>query len=369
MDGGETLVEHFEKINDPRIDRTKLHKLSDILVIGVVGVLCGADAWEDIVFVAREKEEWLKGFLELPNGIPSADTIARVYARVSPKELEEAFSSWVRGVIQICDGEIVPIDGKRLRASHDHSKGKNAIHMVSAWAQANGVVLGQIKVDDKSNEITAVPELLKLLEIKGCIVTLDAMGCQKNIAEAILKKEADYVFGLKGNQGSALEATKLYFDTTKIPESNQFETVDNDHGRLETRRYSVAPAADLPELSDWPGIQSIARVESTREIKETVSSETRYYIMSISPDAKTAAAAIRAHWSVENSLHWVLDVTFDEDRNRVRRDSAPENLAVVRHLALNLLKKEKTLKTSIKKKRLKCAMSNDYLTKVLAGAI
>ena len=369
MDGGSSLIDHFEKISDPRIDRTKLHKLTDILVIGVIGVLCGADAWDDIVFVAKEKKDWLKRFLELPNGIPSADTIARVYARISPSEFEKAFSSWVKDSIHLSDGEIVAIDGKRLRASHDHTNDKKAIHMVSAWAQSNGVVLGQMKVDDKSNEITAVPQLLELLDIKGCIVTLDAMGCQKDIARAILEKGANYVFGLKGNQGTALEVTKEYFDTTKIPDVHQYETVDNDNGRLETRSYSIAPIANLEELKEWPGIQSIACVESRREIKGVESCETRYYILSILPDVKKAAAAIRGHWSVENSLHWVLDVTFDEDRNRVRRGEASENLAVVRHVALNLLKKEQTLKKSIKKKRFKCAMSNEYLTKVLAGAI
>jgi predicted transposase YbfD/YdcC len=364
-----SLIEHFSGMNDPRIERSRRHKLVDIIVIGVVGALCSAESWEDVQMIAEEKESWLRKFLELPNGIPSHDTISRVFARLSAKEFELRFSAWMRDTAQLTDGEVVAIDGKRLRRSFDKASGKAAIHMVSAWATGNGVVLGQVKVDDKSNEITAIPQLLQVLEIKGCIVTIDAMGCQKDIATQIIDKGADYVFGLKGNQSSTLGAVEMHFDTTKIvPET--LTTTDGDHGRIETRHYQVVEANLIPELANWPGCQSAAMVTSIREVGDTKATETRYYISSLSPSADKVAKAIRGHWGIENSLHWVLDVEFDEDRSRVRKGESPENLAVVRHVAINLLKQEKSLKrASTGRKRLKCCMSNDYLGKVLLGAV
>jgi predicted transposase YbfD/YdcC len=370
MDDSRSLLTHLQGIEDPRIDRSQRHKLIDILVIAVVGVLCGADGWDDIVFIAEEKESWLKKFLELPNGIPSADTLARVISRVSPTEFAAAFSAWMSDVTKLTSGEVIAIDGKTLRRSFDRASSKSAIHMVSAWATANGVVLGQVQVDDKSNEITAIPQLLDLLDVKGCIVTLDAMGCQKEIAEKIVKKKADYCLRLKGNQGNTQEVVKQYFDTTRLGESQQIETVDKDHGRLETRRYAVADAANVPELADgWPHCRSVARVQSTRELVGKVESETRYFLLSFAADVTKSARSIRSHWGIENALHWVLDVEFDEDRSRIRKDQAPANVAALRHLAINLLKQEKTLKASLGKKRLKCAMSNKYLGRVLQGAL
>jgi len=367
MDGPKPLVVHLEGISDPRIERSKRHKLIDILVIGIVGTLCGADGWDDIVFVASEKESWLRTFLELPNGIPSSDTVARVFARISSTNFGKAFASWMADVAELTVGEVVAIDGKTLRRSFDRATNKSAIHMVSAWATGNGVVLGQVKVDEKSNEITAIPQLLKLLDIRGCIVTLDAMGCQKDIAEDIVSKGADYCLCVKGNQGNTEEEVQSYFDTTSIPPGQQLQTVDNDHGRLETRRYFVADVPDVPSLAEWPHCLSIARVESKREFNGKTEYETRHYLLSCKPNVQVAAKAIRGHWGIENALHWVLDVEFDEDRSRIRKNHAPENTAAMRHIALNLLKQEKSLKTSIGKKRLKCAMSNDYLAKVLAG--
>lgn len=359
-----SLIEHFSTMNDPRIERSRRHKLIDIVIIGVIGTLCGADSWEDVEMIAEEKQDWLRKFLELPNGIPSHDTIARVFMRISATEFERCFREWMKDAVELTDGEIVAIDGKRLRRSFDKSKDKSAIHMVSAWASANGVVLGQVKVDDKSNEITAIPKLLEVLEIKGCIVTIDAMGCQKNIAQNIIDQEADYVFGLKGNQGTTLGAVEMYFDTTKNI-SQSITTTDGDHGRIETRTYQVVEADLIPELTGWPGCQSAAMVTSVREIGNQKTTESRYYISSLTPVPEKLAKAIRGHWGIENSLHWVLDVEFDEDRSRIRSGEAAENMAVVRHMAINLLKQEKSMKGSTGKKRLKCCMSNNYLGKVL----
>jgi len=369
MNGRRTLLEHFSEINDPRKERTKLHLLGDILVIGVVGTLCGAEGWDDIVFVANEKKEWLKTFLHLPHGIPSADTVSRVFSRINPRTFSRVFSEWISDVATLTEGEIVAIDGKTLRRSHDRTTGRSALHVVSAWACGNGVVLGQVKVDDKSNEITAIPKLLELLELKGCIVTIDAMGCQTDVAKAIIDAKADYALCVKANQGSTLEAIAERFDTGKIAEGNTLTTVDNDHGRLETRTYQVADSKRIPGLDRWPGCRSVGKVESTREFNGLKSYEIRYFIFSFVPNVTKSAKAIRTHWHIENCLHWVLDVEFDEDRNRVRKEGAPQNLNIVRHTALNLLKNEKNLKTSLGKKRLKCAMSNDYLAKVLSGAI
>ncbi len=363
-----TLVSCLSQINDPRISRARRHNLIDILVIAVVGTLSGADSWENIEVVAQAKEEWLSQFLELPNGIPSHDTIERVFSRICPEEFKVQFSNWMQSAIELTDGEIVAIDGKVLRRSFDRSTNKSAIHMVSAWANGNGVVMGQVKVDEKSNEITAIPKLLSSLELSGCIVTLDAMGCQKNIAEKVLEKDADYLFGLKGNQSGTLGAVEMCFDTTTSENILSFEDTDGGHGRIEVRSHQVISADLVPELSNWPGCKSAVMVTSKREIKDKISTETRYYISSLLPNPEKAAKAIREHWGIENSLHWVLDMTFNEDYSRVRKKNSPENLAVLRHISLNLLKKN-TFKGSLRKKRLMCCASNKYLEKTLSGAL
>lgn len=370
-----TIIEHFGTLEDPRIERTKLHLLIDIVTLTLCAVICGADGPSDIEQYGHEKHEWLKTFLVLPNGIPSHDTIGRVLGRIDPKRFQVCFLNWIQHICHLSSGEVVPIDGKALRHSYDTELDQSAIHMVSAWAATNRMVLGQLKVAEKSNEITAIPELIDALDIAGCIITTDALGCQKEIAYRSIENQADYVLALKGNQEHLYEDVKQLFDTllgqdTCSPVLDYYETFDESHGRIEVRRYWTTSLLDtLRTKEQWRGLQTVGMVESERSLNGNTTIEKRYYILSLPNNARTFGTSVRAHWGIENAVHWVLDVTFREDMSRIRMDYGPENFAVIRHIALNLLRQETSFKGSIKTKRLKAAWNNAYLAKVLGVAL
>lgn len=367
------IIECFSSLTDPRITKKTNHKLIDILVITICGVICNADKWTEIESFGNAKYDWFKTFLELPNGIPSHDTFGRVFAAIDIVEFEKCFLNWTKATFKNTGGQIVAIDGKTLRGSYDRASNKAPIHMVNAWAFKNGITLGQVKTEAKSNEITAIPELLKLLELKGCIVTIDAMGCQKKIAKDIVEKEADYVLSLKGNHSTLHNDVKLLFEDAyqnnfKDLQVDYYKTIDGDHGRIETREYWITEDINwLPGKENWAKLTSIGMVRSYTEIGDDIRSDTRYYICSIEGDAKQFAQASRGHWSVENSLHWVLDIAFREDDSRIRSGNAPGNLSILRNIALNLLKNEKTAKMGIESKRKRAGWDNDYLLKVLCA--
>lgn len=373
---GQTITKHFASLQDPRIDRTKLHALEAILVIAICAIVCGADDWIAVEAWGKAKRKWLERFLELPNGIPSHDTFGRVFARLDPQQFQKCFLSWIRATAKRTHRQVVAIDGKKLRRSHDRTLGKGAIAMVSAWATANRLVLGQRKVKDKSNEITAIPQLLRLLELAGCIVTIDAMGCQTEIVETIVQQNADYLVAVKENQGQLYQDVQDLFAGCRevnfrdVPH-DYHKTVNKGHGRIEIREcWTLSDPEFLDYLRQrgaWKNLQTLVMVRAERRIGHTSSQETRYYISSLENNAKLALRAARGHWGIENGLHWVLDIAFREDESRVRKDHGPENLAVLRHIALNLLKQEPTTKTGIKTKRLKAAWDEDYLLKVLSG--
>jgi predicted transposase YbfD/YdcC len=369
------IEQHFGDLEDPRMDRTKLHKLMDILVIGICAVIAGADNWEDVEEFGEARLEWFKTFLELPNGIPSHDTFNRVFARLDPEQFQACFLRWMKAVSEILGGQVIAMDGKVVRRSHDKGIGKAAIDMVSAWATANHLVLGQVKVDEKSNEITAIPQLLEALEVAGCIVTIDAMGCQTEIAEKIIEQEAQYVLALKENQGNLYEDVVALFDDLEGSQYQAYacdydKTVNKDHGRIEIREcWTISDREVLQHLrgfANWKNLVTVSRIRSERRIGEEQSREDRYHIASLT-GAKRVLKIVRSHWGIENELHWTLDLAFDEDRCRVRKDHGPENFALLRHIALNLLKQEKTCKRGIKGKRLLAGWKQDYLLKVLAG--
>ena len=368
------IIDHFLELEDPRLNRKKDHLLIDIVTITICAVICGADDWVAISKFAIAKQMWFKTFLKLPNGIASHDTFGRVFSLISPEEFQKCFRNWIESIVSVFDNEIIAIDGKTIRRSHDKGIGKSAIHMVSAWASQNRLTLGQIKTDEKSNEITAIPELLKMLEIKGCIVTIDAMGCQKTIAEQIIDQKGDYVLALKGNHGNLLDSVEKvfnkienqpYFENFNV---DYYETKDVNHGRVEYRRHCITTEMDqIYKADEWKGLNTIGMVESERHADSKITIERRYYILSLDNDAKRFAKAVRAHWGIENSVHWVLDVAFREDDSRTRKGYSAENLSVVRHIAANLLRHEKTAKVGVKNKRLLAGWDNDYLCKVLNG--
>jgi predicted transposase YbfD/YdcC len=365
-----SLMTHFSTLADPRCSLKRRHTLTDMIAIAIAGVLCGADGWVQIAQFGRAKRAWLEQFLELPHGIPAHDTFGRVFSLLQPEAFEACFRAWVETLREIVPGEVVAIDGKTLRRSHDRGKGVAALHLVSAWATANRVVLGQVATDAKSNEITAIPQLLELLQLNGCIVTIDAMGCQTKIAERIVAQGGAYVLALKGNQGvlaAEVEEAFIGADARDYADvDSQFlETVEQGHGRRETRRYrTLGDLSGVPRSALWAAMNMIGMVESEREVAGTLTRETRYYIGCIGTDAKTFAGAVRAHWGVENRLHWSLDVSFNEDASRVRDPEARENLALIRRLALTRLQHDET-KLGIHSKRLKAAWDERYLTKLV----
>lgn len=372
----EAIKEHFSKVTDPRKDRTKDHKLIDIIAIAICAVICGAEGWVDVELYGNSKLHWLSTFLELPNGIPSHDTFGRVFSLIDAQQFQLAFYEWVWAVNDIIEGQIINIDGKCLRGSDEKRLGKRAIYMVSAWAEANEIVLGQRKVDEKSNEITAIPELLKILAISGCIVTIDAIGTQTNIAQTIVDGNADYILSVKENQGHLYEDISTLFAVDqaqdfKYATLDHAKTTNKGHGRIDTREcWSTSNPEYLNLLRgfhQWAGLKSIVMIIATRRIGDKETKHVRFYISSLPSNATRLLEAVRKHWSIENKLHWVLDVAMNEDHSRVRKNQSPENFAVLRHIALNLLKQEKTAKGGIHAKQLQAAWKEDYLLKVLAS--
>jgi predicted transposase YbfD/YdcC len=375
------LASHFSIIIDPRVNRTRDHELIDVLVIGLCSVICGAESFNDMAHFGNAKLDWFKIFLKLPHGVPSHDTFNRVFCALDPRQFTECFISWTQSVRAAIPGEIVALDGKALRRAIDSGAAPRCI--VSAWAEDNGLVLGQLEVDGKSNEITAVPQLLRALELSGCIVTLDAMGCQKKIAREIKEADADYVLALKGNQPLVHEEVKTFLDATVAEKKKarpagapmaraaarlaELETIEKEHGRIETRRFYLSDELDwFAGAEQWEGLRTVGMVEATRQIKGQSSVERRYYLSSLPLDVKDFARAVRGHWGIENKLHWVMDVVFGEDQSRARAGYAAQNLATLRRLALNLLKRE-TKKRSVRGKQLDAGWDNAYLLKVLGG--
>ena len=368
-----TITECFSDLEDPR-RHNRRHKLLDILVIAICAAISGADGWEDVELFGVAKEEWLKGFLELPHGIPSDDTFRRLFAVLDAEQFQAHFVEWVQAVEGQSDGRIVAADGKTLRRSHDRSEGKKALQMVSAWASSTGLVLGQSKVDDESNEITAVPELLDMLEIAGCIVTLDAIHCQTETVKTIVEKQADYVLPVKENQPRLLEALQGLFDDSaemRWVVCDYHKTVDKGHGRIEVREcWSTSDPGYLGyigTLAQWQSIGSIVMVQSERRLGEETTVTRRYFISSLKSDAELLLHAVRSHWGIENKVHWVLDITFREDDCRIRKGNGAENFAVLRHIALNLLRRETSTKLSLRARRKKAAWDQEYMLKVLTA--
>jgi predicted transposase YbfD/YdcC len=379
-DTPKSLLAHFAGLPDPRINRRLEHDLIDVLIIALCTLLCGGEGFNDMADFGLAKQDWFQTFLALRNGIPSHDTFNRVFAALDPKAFLDCFLRWTQSVRQAVPREIVALDGKALRRALNRDQ--SVKYIVSAWAESNSLVLGQLKVADKSNEITALPELLRVLELSGCIVTVDAMGCQKKIAREIKEADADYVLALKGNHETVHAEVKTFLDQTLVERQGPrlpgarpspaaatlatWETVEKDHGRLEIRRYyQSADLAWFADLAKWEGLQSVGLVEAVREVGGQRSVERRYYLSSLPLDVQTFARAVRGHWGVENKLHWVLDVCFREDQSRARAGFAAENLATLRRLALNLLKQEKTKKRGIKAKQLNASWNHAYLLRLL----
>jgi predicted transposase YbfD/YdcC len=371
-----SVLQHFQEMEDPRVERGQNHPLVSLVSIAILATLAGADSFVAIERYGKAKQSWLETFLELPKGIPSHDTFGRVMALLSPEDLETRFLAWVSRISERLGVELVHIDGKTVRGSYDREGQLKALHSVSAWSSEHGLVLGQQKVDAKSNEITAVPLLLKLLNLKGTIVTLDAMGTQTAIATQIKQAEGDYVLALKGNQGKLHQAVEQWFEEAERQgwlgiEHQVTETLESGHNRTEHRQLWAVPLTQLPPLprqSQWVGLTTVVRVRRTRHLWNKTTTEVHFYLSSLAPDAGRHAQVIRSHWSVENSLHWVLDVTFNEDASRIRQGYASQNMALLRRLCVSLLKREPS-KMSLAMKRYTAALDNDFLLKILAASV
>lgn len=370
---------YFGHLPDPRVERTRAHRLTDLLTIALCAILCGANDWVAVETFGHAKEAWLRTFLALPGGMPSHDTFGRVFARLDPTALQHCFVAWVQAVVGELPAQVVAIDGKTSRGSADRSRGQGALHLVSAWATASGLVLGQEATDAKSNEITAIPHLLRLLALEGCVVTIDAMGCQRTIAAQLQKQGADYVLALKGNQPTLHATVVAAFAEAHAPASGTWQPVEQDatqtldagHGRVERRRYTALSDPDLLACLDptgaWPGLRSVIEVHTERRADAPTPTERRYYLSSLPPAAVVLGQAIRAHWGVENRLHWVLDVQFREDASTVRVGDGAHSFTVLRQLALNLIRQECTVRGSIASKRFRAALDDTYLARLLAG--
>ena len=373
-----SIVSHFKDLPDPRIERAKKHRLIDIIVIALGSVMVGGDGFQDMELFGKSKQAWLKQFLDLPNGIPSHDTFGRVFARLNPKRFHQCFLSWTQAVSKFTQGAVVSLDGKTVKASFDRATELSPVHVVSAWCSQNGgLVMGQLKTHSKSNEITAIPELLGLLAIKGCIVTIDVMGCQRAIVRQVLDQQGDYLVTLKGNHKRTYRAVSRYFhdhvehNFSLRDEDTFFDAFDVSHGRTVRRRlWVLRDLGGIAELEKWSGVNSIIAVETIRAAhgRAKVTSNYRFYLSSLTRCASDFAALIRQHWHIENKLHWSLDVTFNEDRCRIRKDHAAANMAALRRLALNMLRQERSRAISVRQKRLLCDFDEGYLMRVLAGA-
>jgi predicted transposase YbfD/YdcC len=367
------LGQYFAEVTDPRNEHNIRHPLLTIMTIAICGVVGGADNWVDIEMFGNAKASWFETFLDLPHGIPSHDTFGRVFRHIDPEEFQTSFQRWTQSIYERTRGEVMAVDGKTLRRSKDGTLGKDALEMVSVWASENNLVLAQDKIEATTNEITAIPELLRLLDLEGCVVTIDAIGCQTEIAETVVDQGADYVLAVKDNQATLREDIQAAFEHTgRFNQPDHHKTVNKGHGRIEIREcWAISDPDILAHINDyklWKGLHSLVKLTSERHLDGQISRKTRYFISSLPPNARRLLHAVRAHWQIENGLHWVLDMAFREDESRVRKDHAPQNLAILRHIALNLLKQETSLKVGVKAKRLRAGWDEQYLLKVLHHA-
>jgi predicted transposase YbfD/YdcC len=373
-----SIEEHFKNVQDPRVSYLVIHPLINLMTVALCAIIAGADNWTEVAVFGERKKEWLGKFLDLEMGIPSHDTFTNVFALLDPEQLQNGFISWVQAMYHRLTGEVVAVDGKKLRHSFDTASEQPMITMVSAWATEAEMVLGQLKVPEGTNEISAIPELLGLLDLNDCIVTIDAIGCQTEIAQQIIDQGADYLLAVKANQGNLYEDIDFFF---RLAEENGFakvdhtsaRTVNKGHGRIEVRKcWAISGEESLQFLRGyeaWPELQTLIRIDSERHLEDKVSQESRYFITNLANEAKHLLQVKRSHWAIENELHWVLDIAFREDDSRVRKGHGAQNLALLRHMAVNLLKQEKSAKGGIHAKRMQAAWDNDYLVKVLSGSM